>query len=568
MAKKTKNTQAIGKWARLSRTSNQYSRIFLSAMSACVFAGQAHAIGLGEIDVQSSIGQPIRAAIALHGSDLHELEEHCLRGTLSLLDNTVRSSLKVGLRQSGNAMLLSLSGSRGIDEPAAVITVESQCGSRVVREYTVLLEPAPVPARPALAVAAARNEAAQAGPSEQPPRSSRHTGTPSARPLVAASSPQPPVRVRERASREPASVLRLSSASELPVVVPSDAGLLRLKLTNMLADPPPVAVAHVPARAEATQALLPVAYAAPVPLTDASEAHTAATSQADAVETPAAAGRISARADKGGAAIGSAFRTLSDQIAGALYFALIMAGSIWLVLRLRAMSQSTSGRWIPDIEPREAEKRILSERPDRAALPAEPPADSIKVWPGNAVNEPPELPVGDPAQRNTLPQAEEIMDVMEQVQFFLSIDDHANAVRLLEQLITDQGDTPGSPWPWLSLLDIYRKLGEQEEYERLRARFSQRYNGRVPHWSEAWEETEGLIALPHLRKRITQLWKTDKIVPFLERLLVDNRGGTRQGFDLSSFQDIRMLLEIAYTTHESKKYLKPALRTPQWSVAV
>jgi len=159
------------------------------------------------------------------------------------------------------------------------------------------------------------------------------------------------------------------------------------------------------------------------------------------------------------------------------------------------------------------------------------------------------------------------MDVMEQVQFFLSIDDHANAIRLLEHVIADQGDTPGSPWPWLSLFDVYRKTGEHDAYEHLRTRFSQRYNGRVPHWGEPWEETEGLDALPHLKKRITHLWKTDKIVPFLERLLIDNRRGTRQGFDLSSFQDIRMLLEIAYTTHESKKYLKPALRTPQWSVA-
>lgn len=177
------------------------------------------------------------------------------------------------------------------------------------------------------------------------------------------------------------------------------------------------------------------------------------------------------------------------------------------------------------------------------------------------------MPLGDSNDRNTLPQAEEIIDVMEQVQFFLSIDAFANAAALLEQIVDEQGDLPGSPWPWLSLFDVYKKLRDKDKYEALRARFKRRFNAHVPDWNEPWEESEGLDAIEHLKKRITHLWNTDTIVPFLEKLLVDNRRGTRQGFDLTTFQDIRLLLEIAYATHDSKKYLRPALRVPQWSVA-
>lgn len=601
MANKSKKTQAIGKWMRRSRTGNQHSRFILSIFSLWLLCGQAHAIGLGEIDVQSSIGQPIRATVALHGNDLHALGEHCVKGTLSLLDNSVRSSLRVGLKQSGNAMILSLSGSRGVDEPAAVVTVETQCGSRVVREYTVLLEPATDPARPAvtalaaLGAAASRHEVARIATGDDASQASLQGDAPRAERPIRANrpirshrphrplSPIPPIeadapdaqvraQTRTRVTRAPASVLKLSSAPEFSAVATTESGFLKLKLENMLADPPPVIVANLPVLAETPPTLLPAAYAAPVPA-GANDAQPVADLQADPVASPVPTSLTQAGRDSTGSAVGSAFRALSDQIAGVLYFAVIMAGAIWLVLRVRAMSVSTNGRWIPDVAPRESKLTARTARPKRApasvkaADPAPASTDNIRTWPGNAVNEPAELPAGDPSLRNTLPQAEEIMDVMEQVQFFLSIDDTTNAIRLLEHVIADQGDTPGSPWPWLSLFDVYRKLGEREEYEQLRTRFSQRYNGRVPHWGEPWEETVGLDALPHLKKRITQLWKTDKIVPYLERLLVDNRRGTRQGFDLSSFQDIRMLLEIAYTTHESKKYLKPALRTPQWSVA-
>jgi pilus assembly protein FimV len=53
-------------------------------------------------------------------------------------------------------------------------------------------------------------------------------------------------------------------------------------------------------------------------------------------------------------------------------------------------------------------------------------------------------------------------------------------------------------------------------------------------------------------QRIIELWPTDELVPFLEGLLVDDREGQRQGFDLVAYRDLLFLTNIAHRIQSTK----------------
>lgn len=519
-------------------------RFLVVVLWAWLLSGPAQAIGLGAIHVQSGLGQAMRASVALYGDDIGQLEQGCVQGVLSFLDSGARQPLKVSLKRAGTGMMLLISGSQAIDEPAAVITVESTCGPRVKREYVVLLDLAPaVEPVPILAdvspVDAGISAYQELAPRQAKVKRERPVETDQVVPTVR--------RARESRIRAPVSVLRLSTATGS---YSGDSGYLKLKLTAMLAAPPPVLLAH--------EVFVPSAPAVQE-VSDRLRASASADSVRNTVEPKSATVMPAANASS----VGQSFRSLSDLIAAGVSAVTIIVGIIWLLFRVRAMTTGSLGiANFLNLEPQEKVQRPVQRPPRRATS-----ARVVNIGSISRIVDVPESPIGDPNNRNTLPQAEEIIDVMEQVQFFLSIDELPNAAALLEQVVDEQGDLPGSPWPWLSLFDVYKKLGDKEKYEALGARFKRRFNARVPHWGEPWDESEGLEGLAHLKQRITHLWNTDAIVPFLEKLLVDNRRGTRQGFDLTAFQDIRLLLEIAYATHDSKKYLRPAVRVPQWSVA-
>lgn len=528
----------------LATLENQYRlphfRFLIVVLWACLFAAHAQAIGLGAIHVQSGLGHAMRASVALHGDDIGQLDQGCVQGVLSFLDSSARQPLNVSIKHAGKGATLVVSGSQAIDEPAAVIAIESTCGPRVKREYVVLLDLAPSIEPASVLVDASSAEAGLASYREQAPRQAKATRE---RPAETDDVAPTARRTREVRSRASASVLKLSTATG---PYSGDTGYLKLKLTAMLAEPPPVLLTHevfVPSAPAKQEATVELAVA------------TKADSVASTVEAKSAPVALAATSSS----VGQSFHSLSDLIAAGVSALSIIVGVIWLLFRVRAMTMGSLG----------IANHVIFEPAEKVQRPPRrrPPARVVNIGAVGRIADLPESPIGDPNNRNTLPQAEEIIDVMEQVQFFLSIDELPNASALLEQVVDEQGDLPGSPWPWLSLFDVYKKLGDKEKYEALCARFKRRFNARVPHWSEPWEESEGIEGLVHLKHRIVHLWSTDAIVPFLEKLLVDNRRGTRQGFDLTTFQDIRLLLEIAYATHDSKKYLRPALRVPQWSVA-
>jgi len=111
--------------------------------------GNAYALSLGRITVQSSLGEPLRAEIEV--SDITADEAAYLKATIASPDafssaglhyNAVMSDLRVKLqRQAGGRVIIGLSSQSLITDPFLDLLIEATWASgRIIREYTVLFD--------------------------------------------------------------------------------------------------------------------------------------------------------------------------------------------------------------------------------------------------------------------------------------------------------------------------------------------------------------------------------------------------------------------------------------------
>jgi pilus assembly protein FimV len=168
--------------------------------------------------------------------------------------------------------------------------------------------------------------------------------------------------------------------------------------------------------------------------------------------------------------------------------------------------------------------------------------------------------------RTALPNAEEILDEIQQAEFWMDMQQPQRAIEILESHWSVE--RPSSPLPWLYLFDLYRLVDDREKYEELTERFEHIFNCKVLPWGDGnmVEQSRSLEEFPFLMKKLIELWPTEDLVPFLENLLVDDRDGRRQGFDLASYREILFLMNIAYELKSSQGSSKAPLYVPEWSV--
>ncbi|HSY26246.1 MAG TPA: hypothetical protein VK832_01985 [Burkholderiaceae bacterium] len=215
----------------------------------------------------------------------------------------------------------------------------------------------------------------------------------------------------------------------------------------------------------------------------------------------------------------------------------------------------TSLKQVPRLVPVEAAE---------VRIPASPP--QLSVTPG-PVEEHVEGDYKFPSNvRSALPDAEEILDEIQQAEFWMDMQQPQRAIEILES--NWGGERPSSPLPWLYLFDLYRIVGDQEKYTELAERFEHIFNGRVIPWGDgnALEHSRTLEEFPILMSKIIDCWPTEELVPFLENLLIDDRDGRRQGFDLAAYRDILFLANIAYEIQDSSGSSKAPQNSPEWSL--
>jgi len=149
----------------------------LVAVAIASLSSIGHAAGLGQINVLSGLGQPLRAEIPVSGTaqELQSLSARIASPDAFRQANIayagVLSSLTVTVDNRGQRPVLRLSSERPVNDPFLDLLIELDSSSgRLVREYTFLLDPVDLgnPARNEVAVTPAARPAPAAASAPQP----------------------------------------------------------------------------------------------------------------------------------------------------------------------------------------------------------------------------------------------------------------------------------------------------------------------------------------------------------------------------------------------------------------
>src|SRR5574337_1504793 len=164
-----------------------------------------------------------------------------------------------------------------------------------------------------------------------------------------------------------------------------------------------------------------------------------------------------------------------------------------------------------------------------------------------AAPRPPLAPVEDAASRAV--NAEELLDIQQQADFFVSLGQHEQAIELLRQHIDDNAGT--SPLAYLDLLSIYHRFELHDDYDRLRAEFTRIFNVQVPPFEEfSAVAGAGLEAYPSELARIEALWPTPAVVDLIESFIFNRPDAVAGSSDLEPFapeayRELLLLFAIA-----------------------
>ncbi|MEJ8839918.1 hypothetical protein [Ramlibacter sp. AN1133] len=176
--------------------------------------------------------------------------------------------------------------------------------------------------------------------------------------------------------------------------------------------------------------------------------------------------------------------------------------------------------------------------PAPTAAPSEQPAAG-ESGPDDALVDLPDFLEFDQGRALT---AEELLGLKEKADFFLAVGQPEKAVQLLESQLQEH---TSSPFVWLDLLDLCRRLERRDDYERLRIAFQKLFSARMPAFDAAMPESNGLEDHPRALSRITQLWGTARVLKVIEDSLFEEAKPGSITFDLEASRDLLLLYGIA-----------------------
>jgi hypothetical protein len=151
-------------------------------------------------------------------------------------------------------------------------------------------------------------------------------------------------------------------------------------------------------------------------------------------------------------------------------------------------------------------------------------------------------PGAEPASR--LINSEVLFDVRQQAEFFVSLGQTDQAVRILENRIGESGES--SPLAYLDLLKIFHSLGLKADFRQVREDFNLLFNARVPEFAAFTNEGRDLESYPEIVAGLVAVWGKPEILPSVEsHLFRDQWTSDRELLDLAAFRDLLLLHAVA-----------------------
>jgi pilus assembly protein FimV len=139
---------------------------------------------------------------------------------------------------------------------------------------------------------------------------------------------------------------------------------------------------------------------------------------------------------------------------------------------------------------------------------------------------------------------QEVLDIRQQAEFFMTLGQYDDAISLLEAHIVE--NPRSNPLVYLDLLKALHTLSRKVTFDHYRNAFNSVFTGQVPVYTQFNQSGAGLEAYPELCDQIASLWPTPAAIDFIETYLVrDPAGAIDLRLDLEAFRDLLLLHAIA-----------------------
>ncbi|WAC71936.1 hypothetical protein OU995_20500 [Roseateles sp. SL47] len=138
---------------------------------------------------------------------------------------------------------------------------------------------------------------------------------------------------------------------------------------------------------------------------------------------------------------------------------------------------------------------------------------------------------------------EELIDLEQQVDFFLVLGQDDAAIELLSSRLGERDAASGLPY--LKLLELYQRRGDKTSFERVGQRFSQQFRARPPAWSADLNEGVGLEAHTELVERLQSAWVDPSGSMSLLQDLFSHHQEYSGELGLPAYRDLLLLYAVA-----------------------
>ena len=139
---------------------------------------------------------------------------------------------------------------------------------------------------------------------------------------------------------------------------------------------------------------------------------------------------------------------------------------------------------------------------------------------------------------------EELFDVQQQADFFVSLGEDEQAIQVLKDHLTESHEP--SALTYLDLFHIYHRLGRRQAYDSLREEFNHVFNAGAPPFDSYSQRGRGLEAYETAFSRIQALWPQPRVLDLIEQSIFrDATDSNSEVFDLEAYRELLMLHAIA-----------------------
>jgi hypothetical protein len=551
-------------------------------LALCLAASVSHAMGFGRVANTTQLGQPLNFSAAVRLDPDETLDRECVSAEVQSGDNKLLpQQVRVTLEGVAGDRSVRVTTSSQIDEPVVTVSVTVGCTSKVTRRFVAFIDPPLIDAP----------RTAQVDPALAPQRQDSQVSPIVS--IVQGDNPQPVDRANTRSRQRTAAAVAAADglaaekvasaprpARRQPAVVHrahvahAAASGARLQLDAT----PAISTVVASAASAALPAVPPVASAAasaPLAVAAASAPDTAAQDRAriQALEAGMAKMRSDAQATQANLAALQArlAQAESDRYGNSMVYALAWLSALLAVALAafwwRQSRSRQSTQWWAGPAPAPAASSVrLAAAPEVVVSAPQPlgatatAADAFDVSTVVEDDEPvppaqasfstrpaPFVTSSAPVTLSPEPprelSVEELIDLEQQAEFFIVLGQDEAAIELLMSHVRSDGGI--SPLPYLKLLEIYRRRGEDEAYQRIRERFNRRFNAYAPDWESDLQQGRSLVDYPETIVRLQALWASPvRVMETLDASLF-RRNRTDETFDLPAYRELLFLYSVA-----------------------